>query len=53
MARKTTPKPDDPEQAKRFIETARQHQADETETGADKIFHKIVKPPKPVKNQGH
>jgi hypothetical protein len=52
MARKPTTKPDDPEQAKRFVDTALEHGADETEAGADKIFRKIVKPPKPVKNQG-
>lgn len=52
MARTTTPKPDDPEQSKRFVDTAREHKADETEARADEIFRKIVKPPKPEKNQG-
>ena len=40
-------KPDDPEQSKRFIDTAREREADETEEGADKAFKKVV--PKEVK----
>ena len=43
---KPTPKPDDPEQSKRFEETARQLEADES----GKLFKKslkIVAPPKP------
>ena len=35
-------KPDDPVQSKRFIESAREAEADETEKGADKAFKKIV-----------
>jgi hypothetical protein len=35
-------KPDDPEQSKRFIETAREAEADETEEGADRAFKKAV-----------
>jgi hypothetical protein len=42
-------KQDDPEQSKRFIDTAREREADETEEGADKVFKKIAsskkKPP--------
>lgn len=39
-------KPDDPEQSKRFIETARKAEADETEDGAKRAFKKIVAAPK-------
>ena len=39
-------KPDDAEQSKRFIEAAREAEADETEKGADRAFKKIVKNPK-------
>jgi len=35
-------KPDDPEQSKRFIDTAREREADETEEGADKAFKKVA-----------
>lgn len=35
-------KPDDPEQSKRFIGTAREREADESEEGADKAFKKIA-----------
>lgn len=34
-------KPDDPEQSKRFIDTAREREADESEEGADKAFKKV------------
>ncbi len=36
-------KPDDPEQSKRFIDAAREAEADETEEGADKAFKKVVR----------
>ena len=39
---KKQPKPDNPEQSKRFIDAAREADADETEAGADKAFTKIV-----------
>lgn len=35
-------KPDDPEQSKRFIDAAREAEADETEEGADRAFKKVV-----------
>lgn len=35
-------KPDDPEQYKRFLEAARQAEADETEEGADRAFKKVT-----------
>jgi len=47
MAREPKPKPDDPEQSKRFIEAAREAGADETEEGADRGF-KSVAPRKPA-----
>lgn len=37
---------DDPEQSKRFIDTAREREADETEEGADKAFKKVIPPNK-------
>jgi hypothetical protein len=41
-------KHDDPEQSKRFIDTAREREADETEEGADKVFKKVTRrPPEP------
>jgi hypothetical protein len=42
MGRKPGPKPDDPEQSKRFLEAARESHADETEEGADRAFKKII-----------
>lgn len=49
---KTKNKPDDPKQYKRFIDAAREADADQTREGADRAFQKIVKPPKPKKEQG-
>jgi hypothetical protein len=43
----TEAKPDDPEQYKRFLEAAKEAEADETANGADKAFRDIVKPRKP------
>jgi hypothetical protein len=45
MTRKPHPKPDDPEQSKRFIEAAREAEADESEAGADRAFKKVVSSP--------
>ena len=42
MTPKTEHKPDDPEQSKRFIDAAREAEADETEEGADKAFTKVA-----------
>jgi hypothetical protein len=49
MAKEPKPKPDDPKQSKRFIEVAREAQADESKEGADKAFKKIIeqRPSKP------
>jgi hypothetical protein len=41
------PKPEDPEQYKRFLEAAKEAEADETEAGADRAFKKVAKEPKP------
>ena len=35
---------DDPEQYKRFLEAAKEAEADETAKGADKAFRSVVKP---------
>ena len=42
MPKKSEPKPDDPEQYKRFIDAAKEAGADETEAGADRAFKKIT-----------
>ncbi len=42
--KKESPKPDDPAQHKRFLEAAREAQADDTEEGADRAFKKVVSP---------
>ena len=44
MGRKPKPKPDDSEQSKRFIEAAREAEADESEEGAERAFKKVVPP---------
>lgn len=41
---RTEHKPDDPAQYKRFLEAARDAQADETKEGADRAFKKVVSP---------
>jgi hypothetical protein len=35
-------KPDDPAQYKRFLESAREAEADETKEGADRAFKKVI-----------
>ena len=42
-------KPDDPAQSKRFIDAAREAEADETEEGADRAFNKVVSPKRRIK----
>ena len=48
---KGTPQPDDPEQSKRFIDTAREVEADESPEAFERAFEAVVKakktPPKP------
>jgi hypothetical protein len=40
-------KPDDPEQYRRFVETARELEADESPDSMDRAFDRVVKPKKP------
>lgn len=42
------PTPDDPEQSKRFIETARQVEADENPEAFEKAFREVVRPKRNV-----
>ncbi len=42
---------DNSEQSKRFIEAAREAEADETEDGAERAFKKVV-PPKSERREG-
>ena len=42
MARKLTPKPDDPAQSKRFIETAEEVGADTDDEALERAFKKIA-----------
>ena len=44
MAKKQHAK-DDPEQYKRFLEAAKEAEADETEKGAEKAFRRVVNRP--------
>ena len=46
---KKPPKPDDPEQTKRFIDAAREAEADESEAGADRAFKKVASSPHSAK----
>ena len=45
MPRKPTPPPDDPEQSKRFIDTAREVGAEGTEEDFIKAFRKVASRP--------
>ena len=51
MPRKPTPKPknDDPAEYKRFIETAREVEADEDPKAMDRAFKRVVSLPKSPK----
>ena len=42
MSKKPAPKPDDPEQYKRFIETAKDVEADEDPDALEKALAKII-----------
>jgi hypothetical protein len=42
MPRKPTPKPDNPEQHKRFIDMAREVEVDEREGGFDRAFERVA-----------
>lgn len=45
MGRKPAPKPDDPAQSKRFIETAEQTGADTDDEALERAFKKITSEP--------
>lgn len=49
MTKKQQRTTDDPEQSKRFIDAAKEAEADETEKGADRAFKKVIQPPKGAK----
>lgn len=51
MPRKPAPKQDDPEQSKRFIETARELETDESGEAFERTFRKVV-PAKSPKSGG-
>ena len=48
MPRKPAPKPNDPEEYKRFVETARKLGADESPEAMERAFKKIAPPKKPA-----
>jgi hypothetical protein len=45
MTSKPTPPHDDPAESKRFIDMAREVEADEGDEAMDKAFKKIIQPP--------
>jgi hypothetical protein len=50
--KRRTPKPDDPAQSKRFVETAREIEADETGEAFRRALEKIVPPKAPIPKDG-
>jgi hypothetical protein len=46
MPRKPKPPPDDPEQSKRFIDMAREVEADNPSPNFERVFRKVVEQPK-------
>lgn len=46
MPKKPKPKPDDPKQSQRFIDMAREVEADGTKEEFDRAFEKIARAPK-------
>jgi hypothetical protein len=48
MTKKPQRTKDDPEQSKRFIEAAREAEADESEEGAERAFKKVVPSKQPT-----
>ena len=48
MARKPTPKPDDPEQSERFVEQARELETDESGKAFDRAIGKITQAGKTI-----
>ena len=51
MPRKPNPPRDDPEQSKRFIEIAREAEANSSKEEFDRAFRKVAKPPKQEKQK--
>jgi hypothetical protein len=51
MPRKPAPTPDDPEQSKRFFETAKEVGADEDAEALERAFERIAEPSK-IKTHG-
>jgi len=49
MPRKPKPKPDDPAEYKRFLETAKEVEAETDPKAFDKAFKRIAKPRSPKK----
>lgn len=43
MSRKSAPKPDDPEQSKRFIDMAREVGAEEPSPDFERVFEKVAR----------
>jgi hypothetical protein len=54
MPRKPTPKPDNPEQYKRFLKTAREAGADEPGEAFDRVLDRVARtrPASPAKPKG-
>jgi hypothetical protein len=52
MAEKPKPEPDDKEQSKRFIDTARELEVDESGKDFDKALNTLI-PPKKTSDIGH
>jgi hypothetical protein len=46
MPRKPTPPPDDPEQSKRFIDIAREVEAETPSPNFERVFRKVAEKPK-------
>ena len=46
MSKKPAPKPDDPEQSKRFLETAEEVEADKDIGSLERVLKAILPPPK-------
>lgn len=46
MPRKPSPKPDDPEEYKRFLETAKAVEAEKDRKAFDRAFEKVIKRPR-------
>ena len=51
MTRKPKPKPDDPEEYKRFLETARKVEASDDPKDFDRAFRKIIGAKRPSKKK--